>query len=416
MRKFLLSLFALLVFVSVSHAAVPTQINVQGILKDSSGNLLANKTYSIVFSIYSASSGGSPLWTETQSVPVKDGIYNVQIGSVNTALDTTTVFDGKTRYLGIKLADESTEKSPRIALITVPYAFRATVADSVVTSSGTTGNVVELGPTSEQKTANQYGINVKSTYKGGVGIYGQGMDYSTGVKGQSVNGKGVEGISTNGQGGFFQSSGGYGVIGMGDVASGVYGYSAQDSAGFFESNGSTGVGVYGKGAAKGGSFEATGTGGIGVYGYSKTGDGVLGWAGESIVGVARKNGVYGKNDHVEGKGVYGRSENGLGVVGYSPNGTGVLGKGAVYGGSFEATGTNGVGIYAVAKGVDGFSGYFSGGKGLKIDTGPLYLVNPGSAPLTVNHAGEQGQIVYDSQYLYICIVANQWKRVALSSW
>ena len=35
---------------------------------------------SITFSIYSSALGGSALWSETQTVTVKDGIFNVLLG------------------------------------------------------------------------------------------------------------------------------------------------------------------------------------------------------------------------------------------------------------------------------------------------------------------------------------------------
>ena len=66
---------------SSNEAAVPKLMTYQGILKDSSGNFLTG-TYSIAFRIYSASSGGSAVWTETQSsVSASSGKFSVSISS-----------------------------------------------------------------------------------------------------------------------------------------------------------------------------------------------------------------------------------------------------------------------------------------------------------------------------------------------
>ena len=37
-------------------------------------------------------------------------------------------------------------------------------------------------------------------------------------------------------------------------------------------------------------------------------------------------------------------------------------------------------------------------------------------PVASNAAGNTGDLRYDSNYLYICIAANTWKRCSLSSW
>ena len=39
-----------------------------------------------------------------------------------------------------------------------------------------------------------------------------------------------------------------------------------------------------------------------------------------------------------------------------------------------------------------------------------------SAPSTASSNGTAGTIAYDSNYIYICIATNTWKRVAIGSW
>tara|TARA_Y100000591_G_C21778251_1_gene669522 strand:- start:919 stop:1197 length:279 start_codon:yes stop_codon:yes gene_type:complete len=37
-------------------------------------------------------------------------------------------------------------------------------------------------------------------------------------------------------------------------------------------------------------------------------------------------------------------------------------------------------------------------------------------PASATASGTAGEIQYDSNYIYICISTNNWKRVAISSW
>ncbi len=106
--------------------AVPQLLSYQGILKDSSGNYLTG-TYSIQFKLYSASTGGSALWTETQSsVSAASGKFSVQLGSVTT-LDLD--FD-QDYWLSIKVGSDA-EMSPRVQLTSAGYAY---MAENVVNS------------------------------------------------------------------------------------------------------------------------------------------------------------------------------------------------------------------------------------------------------------------------------------------
>ena len=77
----ILFLAVILFIVFSAYAETPKTINYQGYLTDAGGNPV-NGTRSIVFSIYNVNSGGTALWSETQSVAVNNGIYSVILGSV----------------------------------------------------------------------------------------------------------------------------------------------------------------------------------------------------------------------------------------------------------------------------------------------------------------------------------------------
>ncbi len=131
---------AMLLMASVVFAAVPTTINYQGYLTDSSGAPLTG-TVSIVFSLYT--SGGAKQWTETQgSVSVAKGRFSVQLGS--SSAFTADLFDTPL-YLGVKVGSDA-EMTPRKPLSTAPYAFYAeTVEGYAVTYDTDSSGKIDAG-------------------------------------------------------------------------------------------------------------------------------------------------------------------------------------------------------------------------------------------------------------------------------
>ncbi len=131
MKQVVLVMFALLLFCSVAYAQVPRKIHFQGYLTDSSTNPQTG-TFSIVFRIYDADTGGTPLWEETHgSVNVTNGYYDVTLGTT-TAL--SLAFDAQ-YYLALEVISDG-EMSPRFAMCAVPYAVRAEVAEDSVKLNG----------------------------------------------------------------------------------------------------------------------------------------------------------------------------------------------------------------------------------------------------------------------------------------
>jgi hypothetical protein len=109
----------LLLIAGLAQAQVPAKINYQGLLTDPNGAPTTG-TVSMIFSIYTAATGGSPLYTETQSVAVTNGVFNVALGA-NTPL--TLPFDVP-YFLGIAVSPDSVEMTPRQPLLSGAYARR----------------------------------------------------------------------------------------------------------------------------------------------------------------------------------------------------------------------------------------------------------------------------------------------------
>lgn len=136
MKKVSISLLCLVCILLASVAALNAQssrLGIQGILKKANGSAVDDGAYSLTFRLYDVASGGTALWTETQSsVAVASGIYTATLGSV-TALNIP--FD-KTYYLGVTVG-ATTEMQPRTQLTTAPYALSLIGNTNQFPSSGT---------------------------------------------------------------------------------------------------------------------------------------------------------------------------------------------------------------------------------------------------------------------------------------
>ena len=240
---------------SPDPVTIPTMLNYQGYLTDSSGNPI-NGTLAMTFSIYTTASGGSAVWTETQSsVSVTDGLFNVLLGSVNpiNASDLTG-----TSYLGVKVGADP-EMTPRQRMVSVGYAFHAETLDGM----DSTDFVAVAGDT---MTGTLF-VYPTDPITNPVGVYGTGA--STGVYGEGGT-YGVHGEhSTSGNYGYLGTSG-YGVRGNSTSGTGVYGYG--DYTGVYGEHSSGNYGTLGAGAEG-----VYGSGSTGVRGYSGTGTGVRGY-------------------------------------------------------------------------------------------------------------------------------------------
>ncbi|KPL18026.1 MAG: hypothetical protein AMJ92_09960 [candidate division Zixibacteria bacterium SM23_81] len=130
---------------------VPGLMSFQGTLTDEHG-VVMDTTVSMVFSIYTDSTGGTLVWGETQAaVVVSRGVFDVLLGRVNSISDT--VFKDSERWLGIQVGGDP-ELQPRQRIAAVGYAFQSgsdgdwTIA-GVDMSSAVSGNV-GIGTTSPQ--------------------------------------------------------------------------------------------------------------------------------------------------------------------------------------------------------------------------------------------------------------------------
>lgn len=131
MKRFIFA-FSILALTGASvPAAAPTSINFQGLLTDTAGTPLSDGNYNALFLIYDVPTGGAPLWSEMQSVSLKDGLFTVTLGSINS-LDET-IFASAPRYLATQVG-ANPEMTPRSLLLSVPWSLQSTRAESAASA------------------------------------------------------------------------------------------------------------------------------------------------------------------------------------------------------------------------------------------------------------------------------------------
>ena len=149
-----------------ADANPPELMTYQGYLVDSDGDPFGNSApvnYDVVFRIYSAKTGGEPIWTEQQTVTVDKGYFSVLLGQGSSYLNeprsetgVSTAFTGadiSDRFIGITvsgLGGPDVEIAPRLRLVAAPYAFTATQARLLTDESGNQnffkeGSLLKLG-------------------------------------------------------------------------------------------------------------------------------------------------------------------------------------------------------------------------------------------------------------------------------
>ncbi len=210
----------------------------QGLLTDGDGNPLANTNVNVTFRIYDVSSGGTALDSVVVAVNTDDnGLFNEEVD-----FNQPDLFNGQALYLGLQVAGEASEMTPRQYLRPVPYAMsiRPGAIISVSSTSSWYDPVLEIRNT-YSSTYDSDGLHVFSESEGeaiegyskhgkGVwgateedgttsdaGVYGYSYGDSPGVRGHS------EGTDTNtSYGGYFTSANRRGLYVLGDPGGGWY--------------------------------------------------------------------------------------------------------------------------------------------------------------------------------------------------
>ena len=394
-------LFCTFICPPILVAEVPARINYQGYLTDTSGNPVADGDYAMGFAIFDVPTSGTALWSESQTVSLAGGLYNVELG-LNPFSDD--LFDGDL-YLEVEVNGEIF--APRKRLIATPFAMKAALSDGVV-DGGVTNVMIADNAVNSQKLSDNSVTSTKITDGSltavdiqdgstlteildddgtGSGLDADSLDgldasaFSSATHDHdtqyvNVTGDGMVGSTPDFVLGVTNVGTGHGVGGSvtGTDSAAVYGEATNTGTGinvggYLNSTRVIVCGVYGEApytgnvANYGGYFSAAGANGSGVYGTASgsSGRGVYGeapytgnvtnYGGYFTASGYTGRGAYGSASGAFGRGVYGEATgaNGYGVYGSATNSGDVTN----YGARFEAYGTNGNGIRSTATGSNG---------------------------------------------------------------
>jgi hypothetical protein len=127
-------------------------------LTDANGNALPTADYMLTFKIYDAATGGSLIWgpqvfdgtTGTTGhrgkVPVVQGYFNLMLGETDTASRSIAdAFNGATRYVEVQVGGNN-PVTPRQAIPTAQFAFKANSAEKLVVPGGSYTTAVSVAP------------------------------------------------------------------------------------------------------------------------------------------------------------------------------------------------------------------------------------------------------------------------------
>ena len=116
---------------AVSSASVPRLIHISGVFRPAVGQPAAVET--ITLSIYANQEGGAPVWQETQTIAVDaQGRYALLLGATHADGIPAAIFgSGDAQWLGTVFERAGEVEGPRVRITSVPYALRASDADTL---------------------------------------------------------------------------------------------------------------------------------------------------------------------------------------------------------------------------------------------------------------------------------------------
>ncbi len=121
-----------------SSSVVPPLIKFSGVIpspgtQSLSSNAASARALTATFSLYALQEGGSPLWSESQSVQLDEqGHYVVLLGAASPeGLPLDLFTSGKALWLGVQPQLSGAGELPRVLLAAVPYALKAVDSETL---------------------------------------------------------------------------------------------------------------------------------------------------------------------------------------------------------------------------------------------------------------------------------------------
>src|SRR5580704_15347150 len=113
-------------------ATVPKLVRFSGSFRPADG-APAHTVESVTLSVYRDQTGGNALWHEIQNVAVdSDGSYTLLMGATRNEGTPLDLFNsGEPRWLGVQFNRPGEVEQPRVLLVSVPYALKASDAETL---------------------------------------------------------------------------------------------------------------------------------------------------------------------------------------------------------------------------------------------------------------------------------------------
>ena len=187
-------LISILTFVAASYAQAPFLMNYQARLNNNIGNPVPDGDYQITFAIYSDSTGGTLLWSETNpAIHTTNGFFDVNLGSTEPFDDGRSILDIPNPFLQIQVGTEP-PMTPRTRITsTAKSAIAERVSGDIQTS---VGNLVVQG------SAQSVGLHTGTEYMGlvieerpGDPVYGRSMILGMDASGMNLGFEGPDGAT-----------------------------------------------------------------------------------------------------------------------------------------------------------------------------------------------------------------------------
>jgi len=133
--------------------SVPRVVPVSGVFIPVNGQP-AGRVETVTVAIYADQEGGTPVWQETQSVVVDErGRYSLVLGATRRDGIPVAVFASGAQWLGILFEREGEVERARVRLTSVPYALRASDADTLGGHPASDYLLATTATTAEVRTA-----------------------------------------------------------------------------------------------------------------------------------------------------------------------------------------------------------------------------------------------------------------------
>jgi|WetSurSiteA1Bulk_404760.scaffolds.fasta_scaffold01956_5 hypothetical protein len=175
---------------------VPGTINYQAVLRNGSGDILANTTVSVQLVILQGSATGSETYNETHSVTTNEfGVVSLALGSKSPATFANINWSTGTYFL--KVVVNGTEMGTS-QLLSVPYALYArTVGNLPLPYNDSTGSIQYAFRmvNTDESSAHSVGILGVSNGAMGTGVRGEGPKWGLWGMASGFQGRGVVGKS-----------------------------------------------------------------------------------------------------------------------------------------------------------------------------------------------------------------------------